>query len=130
MSEKSGYFFKMPGISGISTIVNGNTISLNHKRAPQALSSIAHTTLAPVLGRQKGQAEITVDILFIPCGFYHLQVGEPAFYQSPRIQATKEFKLRIIYDQTCHTRLVQMVKMIVTNKQIVYLTKIDGSAGN
>ena len=60
---------------------------------------------------------------FIPCGLYHFQIRKPAFNQSPRVQTTKKFKLRIVCYQTCHTRFIQMVKMIMTNKQIIYLTK-------
>src|SRR3712207_9471770 len=52
-SEQLGNLTEMSRISRIAAIIYRNSITLKHKRSPKSLPSVAHRTLAPMLGGQK-----------------------------------------------------------------------------
>ena len=116
-------FAEMTGISCIATVVDCNTIGFYHKSSPQPFSPIVYSTLAPMLCRQKRQSQVAITMLLIPRSLNHFHCREPALYQSTRTNTTKQFHLRIIGKKTSHTRFVQMIEMIVADKQIINISK-------
>ena len=125
-SEKIGYFAEMPGVTGITAVVEGNTIGLYHKCPPQPAPSIANGTFAPMLCGKKRYFQPVIFYLLIPASLCHLKLRKPSFDQLPGAQTTKEFHPRIVFYQPCHTLLIEVIKMIVTDQQIIDIGKYIG----
>ncbi len=119
----------MARISCISTIKR-DTMSLQHESAPQPLPSVTHGTFAPVLCRQKRYFQFFIFQLLIPAGLNHLHFRKPTLYQFSVPNPQKQFHLRIVIQQTGYALFIQMVKMIMTNEQVINSCKMSGLAGN
>ena len=101
-------------------------MSLQHESAPQPLPSVTHGTFAPVLCRQKRYFQFFIFQLLIPAGLNHLHFRKPTLYQFSGSQPTKQFHLRIVIQQTGYALFIQMVKMIMTNEQVINSCKNVG----
>ena len=125
-SEQIRDFPKMGRIPCVSAIIERNTIPLQHESSPQSLPSITYGTFAPMLCRQESYFQPLIFQLLIPAGLDHSHFRKPALYQFSGSQTAKQFHLRIIIQQTGDTLLVQMVKMVMTDKQVINFCKNVG----
>ena len=93
---------------------------------PQPAPSIANGTFAPMLCGKKRYFQPVIFYLLIPASLCHLKLRKPSFDQLPGAQTTKEFHPRIVFYQPCHTLLIEVIKMIVTDQQIIDIGKYIG----